>query len=68
MRHLLNFKIFESLEEIHYYKEFPQIDPLIDLLAANHIFYYDVLTDEDIQKIKNIFEKTGFYYHREIIF
>ena len=66
MRHLLNFKIFESLEEIHYYKEFPQIDPLIDLLAANHIFDYDVLTDEDIQKIKNIFEKTGFYYHREI--
>lgn len=71
MRHLLSFKIFEnteSLEEINYYKEFPQIEPLTDLLMANHIFNYDELNKEDRQKITIIFEKLDFSYNRELTY
>ena len=71
MRHLLSFKIFEnteSLEEINYYKEFPETDTFTDLLLANRIFDYDELNEEDRKRITNIFEKLGFSYHREIYY
>lgn len=71
MRHLLSFKIFEnteSLEEINYYKEFPQIEPLTDLLIAHRILDYDELNEEDKRKIKTIFEKLGFSYYRDICY
>lgn len=66
MRHLLSFKIFESLEEIHYYKEFPEVDTLTDLLLANGIFDNEDLTDNDIKMINGYFEKLGYSYHRII--
>lgn len=66
MRHLLSFKIFESLEEVHYYKEFPESDTLTDLMMANRVFDYDNLTDEDRKKITSLFEKLGFSFHREL--
>jgi hypothetical protein len=69
MRHILSFKIFENVgEEIHYYKEFPEVDPLTDLLLANGIFDNEDLTALDIKMINNYFEKLGYSYHRTISF